>query len=43
MISMIVGATFLSDLVIISVFSSDIKLDFYKSICVVPLKYLIYL
>ena len=34
------GAKLLSDLVIFSIFSSDIPLDFHKSIRVVPLKYL---
>ena len=32
----------LSDLVIFSIFSSDIPLDFHKSILVVFLKYLMY-
>ena len=36
------GAKLLSDLVIFSIFSSDIPLDFHKSIGVVPLKYLMY-
>ena len=35
-----VGAKFLSDLVISSIFSSDISLDFHESIQVVPIKYL---
>ena len=35
-----VGAKLLSDLVIFSIFSTDIPLDFYESIWVVPLKYL---
>ena len=30
----------LSDVVIFSIFSSEIRLDFYQSIPVVPLKYL---
>ena len=30
----------LSDVVIFSIFSSEIRLDFYQSISVVPLKYL---
>ena len=34
------GETLLCDLVIFSIFSSDIPLDFYKSNGVVPLKYL---
>ena len=38
-----VGAKFLSDLVIFSIISSDISLDFHDSIQVVPLKYLIYI
>ena len=40
-----IGAKLLSDLVtfsIFSIFSSDIPLDFYESILVVPLKYLMY-
>ena len=37
-----VGAKLLSDLVIFSVFSSDIPLDFHESIRVLPIKYLIY-
>ena len=36
------GAKLLSNLVIISIFSSDNPLDFHKSIQVVPLKYLMY-
>ena len=35
-----VGAKLLPDLVIFSIFSTDIPLDFYESIWVVPLKYL---
>ena len=35
-----VGAKLIPDLVIFSMFSSDIPLDFCKSIRVVPLKYL---
>ena len=38
-----VGAKFLSDLVIFSIISSDISLDFHDLIQVVPLKYLIYI
>ena len=34
-----VGAKLLSDLVILSIFSSDIPFDFHKLIQVVPLKY----
>ena len=34
-----VGAKLLSDLVILSIFSSDIQFHFHKSIQVVPLKY----
>ena len=37
-----VGTKLLSDLVIFSVFSSDIPLDFHESIGVLPIKYLIY-
>ena len=37
-----VGAKLLSDLVILSIFSSDIPFDFQKSIQVVPLKYSTY-
>ena len=37
-----IGAKLLSDLVILSVLSSYILLDFHKSIRVVPLRYLIY-
>ena len=37
-----VGAKFLPDLVIFSMFSSDIPLDFQESIRVVPLKYLMH-
>ena len=37
-----VGAKLVSDLVIFSIFSSDIPLHFHKSIWLVPLKYLIY-
>ena len=37
-----VGAKFLSALVIFSIFSSDIPLDFHESIRVVPLKHLMY-
>ena len=37
-----VGAKFLSDLVMFSIFSSDIPLEFYESIRVVPLKYLMH-
>ena len=37
-----VGAKLLSDLVIFSIFSSGIPLDYHKSIRVVPLKYLMY-
>ena len=37
-----VGAKLLSDLVIFSILSSDIPLDFHDSIQVVPIKYLIY-
>ena len=36
------GAKFLSDLVIFPIFSSDITLDFYESMRVVLLKYLMY-
>ena len=42
MMSTKVGAKLLSDLVIVSIFSSDIPLDFYDSTRVVPLKYLMY-
>ena len=35
-------AKLLSDLVIFSIFSFDIPLDFHQSIQVVPLKYLMY-
>ena len=38
-----VGAKLLSDLVIFSIFSPDIPLNFHELIRVVPLKYLIYL
>ena len=38
-----VGAKLLSNLVIFSIFSSAILLDFHESIRVVPLKYLMYL
>ena len=41
-ISTKVGAKLLSDLVIFSIFSSEIPLDFHESIGVVLLKYLIY-
>ena len=37
-----VGAKLLSDLVIFSIFSYDIPLDFHDSIRVVSLKYLMY-
>ena len=37
-----VGEKLLSVLVISSIFSFDIPLDFYESIQVVPLKYLLY-
>ena len=37
-----VGEKLLSDLVIFSVFSYDIPLDFHESTGVVPLKYLMY-
>ena len=37
-----VGAKLLSDLIIFSIFPSDIPLDFRKLIQVVPLKYLMY-
>ena len=37
-----VGAKLLSDLVIFSMFSSDIPLDSHDSIWVMPLKYLMY-
>ena len=37
-----VGAKLLSDLVTLSILSSDIPLDFYDSIWVVPAKYLLY-
>ena len=37
-----VVAKLLSDLVIFSIFSCDTPLDFYESIWVVPLKYLMY-
>ena len=37
-----VCAKLVSDLVIFSIFSSDIPTDFYKSIPVVPLKYLMF-
>ena len=37
-----VGAKLLPDLVMILTFSSDISLDFHKSIRIVPLKYLMY-
>ena len=37
-----VGAKLLSDLVTFSILSSDIPLDFYDSIWVVPVKYLLY-
>ena len=40
--SLKVAAKLLSDLVIFSIFSSDILLDFQESIWVVPLKYLMY-
>ena len=36
-----VGAKLMPDLVMILTFSSDIPLDFHKSILAVPLKYLI--
>ena len=32
----------MSDLVIFSIFSSDIPLDFHESVRLVPLKYLMY-
>ena len=38
-----VGAKLLSDLVIVSILSSDIPLDFHNSIRVVPLKYVMYI
>ena len=38
-----VGGKLLSDLVVFSIFSSDIQLDFHDSIRVVPVKYLMYL
>ena len=37
-----VGAKLLSDLVVLSILSSDIPLDFHDSIRLVPLKYLVY-
>ena len=37
-----VGAKLLPDLVIFSIFSFDIPLDFHETIRVVPLKYLMY-
>ena len=37
-----VGAILLSDLVIFSIISSNIRLDFYNLIRVVPVKYLMY-
>ena len=37
-----VGAKLLSDLVIFSILSSDIPLDFHDSIRVVPVKYLVH-
>ena len=37
-----VGAKLLSDLVIFSLFSSDIPWDFHDSVGVVPLKYLMF-
>ena len=37
-----VSKKLLSDLVIFSVFSSNVTLDFHESIWVVPLKYLMY-
>ena len=37
-----VGTELLSDLVICSIFSSGISLDFHKSIRVLPLKHLMY-
>ena len=37
-----VGATFLSDLVACSIFSSNVSLDFHESIRLKPLKCLIY-
>ena len=37
-----VGAKLLSDLVIFSLFSSDISWDFHDSVGVVPLKYLMF-
>ena len=37
-----VGAKLLSDLVTFSILSSDIPLDFYDSIWVMPVKYLLY-
>ena len=40
--STIVVAKLLSDLVIFSIFSSDIPLDFQESIGAVPLKYSMY-
>ena len=38
-----VDAKLLSDLVIVSMLSSDIPLDFHNSIRVVPLKYIMYI
>ena len=38
-----IGANLLFDLVIFSILSSDILLDFHDSIRVVPMKYLMYL
>ena len=37
-----VSAKLLSDLVIFSIFSSDVPLDFYESIQLGPLEYLMY-
>ena len=37
-----VGANLLSDLIIFSIFLSDIALDFHESIQLVPLKYWMY-
>ena len=37
-----IGAKLLSDLAIFLIFSSSITLDFRGSICVMPLKYLIF-
>ena len=37
-----VGAKLLSDLVIFSIFPSDIPLDFHNSVRIVPLNYLMY-